>query len=359
MIASTITRSRSFTIPSHHHQQLHQQQQVPQMQSQSQHEYSLPYSLHPGDAASNESLTTFTTTATTSSSPLEEAITNYFNTPSIKPFGNDSESHLYMIDDVFKEPYWQGGISSDRFATSFRDGILYNPEMVNEICTAVATNLAIVTRRGLMIKGPQGSGKSHSIINVVRKLQSTEKYLVTYIADCTRWYTTFYLVKTICSSFGTSYDLLNLPYFKSGKDKYDEEFPEFINAIDTILKKNGKQWVFVFDQINRIFARPQHREMKEITFLPFPFYLIEYVMKGGRITSITSASANSEISYQDRHDAFAEYIHPTAMTDKEIQMLFPNIKDYEKVKYIAGNIPLYVNELIETYGEDVDEFKRV
>ena len=288
MIASSITRSLSYTIPSHHHQQLQQQQRIPQTQSHSQYKYSLLHSLPPGDAAPNDAIQT-----SKSSSHLEEAITNYFRTPSIKPFGNDSESHLYLLHDVFKNPYWLNDISSDRFITSFHNGILYRPETVNEMCTAVATNLANVPKQGLMIKGPQGSGKSHSIINVVRKLQSTEKYLVTYIADCTFWSISIELVKTICSSFGTSYDLLDLPYFKSGNDKYEEEFPEFISAIDTILKKNRKQWVFVFDQINRIFARPQHREMKEITFL------LEDVMMGGRITSITSASTNNEISYQD------------------------------------------------------------
>ena len=296
LIASSITRSRSFTIPSHHHQQLHQQQRLP-------HETPpLFSSLPPGDVASSNAV------HTSKSSPLEDAITNYFNTSIIKPFGNDSESHLYLMDDVFKKPYWRDDITSMRFVTSFRDGILYNPEIVNEICTAVAANLAKVPKQGLMIKGPQGSGKSHSIVNVVRKLQSTENYLVTYIPDCRFWHTSFDLVKAICSSFGTNYDLLDLPYFTQSYAYKNEEIQlqEFINAVDAVLQANEKQWVFVFDQINRLFTR--FADTKNVGSLPFPFYTMKTVLQVGQITTIISAPANNEISYKDSHPGFLEYI---------------------------------------------------
>ena len=119
---------------------------------------------------------------------------------------------------------------------------------MNEICTAVAANLANFTKRGLMIKGPQGSGKSHSIVNVVRKLQSTEKYLVTFIADCSSWDTSFYLVNKICSSIGTTAEAF-------GTEEFDENpatLRKLISDVTKVLEASDKQWVFVFDQINRI-----------------------------------------------------------------------------------------------------------
>ena len=161
-----------------------------------------------------------------------------------------------------------GNVQSERFATSLSDGILYRPVIVNEICAEVVSNLQHKPKKGLMIKGPQGIGKSHSIVNVVRKLQSTGNYLVTFIPDCESWTTSFDLVKFICDSFGASYNVLGLPYFKQ-RDAYNDEidFPEFIQAIDAVLKNHNKQWVFVFDQINRLFAR--YPEKKDVGFSPF------------------------------------------------------------------------------------------
>ena len=185
---------------------------------------------------------------------------------------------------MFKNPYWK---LSDRFVRSSKKGILYRPEIVDAISETIEAlfqekNVPL----GLMIKGPQGSGKSHSILNVVRKLQLTEKYLVTYIPDCDDWTSSSDLINAICLSFGSRYYQLDLPYFKNGKDEYEDEFMDFINVVDTVLKQKGKQWVFVFDQTNRIFAR--HPDMKGIGSLPFPFYMIKNVMTAGRISTIIS-----------------------------------------------------------------------
>jgi hypothetical protein len=38
-----------------------------------------------------------------------------------------------------------------------------------------------------MVKGTEGMGKSHTLVNTVLKLQSTGEYLVTFIPDCERW----------------------------------------------------------------------------------------------------------------------------------------------------------------------------
>ena len=323
VIASQITRSRSFTTSSSHH-----------------HHYTynnnIEYRYH---KRNRNPKTLFSTgflqvvqprpmqlVVGSTSTPLKEAITTYFSTPSVASFENTSStSHLYKACDVFNNIYWN---PSERFINS-KTGILYRPEIVDEISEKIEEFLREdYVALGLIIKGPKGIGKSHSIINVVRKLQSTGNYLVTYIPDCDSWKTNLYLVDAICSSFGTSYDLLDLPYFKSGKDKCDEEFPKFINAIDIVLKQDGKQWVFVFDQINKIFAR--FGNSKDTNTLPFPFYMIKDVMQVGRITTVLSASADHEL----RHEGFVEYMHRPNMNDDEMQIVFSGAKNIEESKLL-------------------------
>ena len=103
----------------------------------------------------------------------------------------------------------------------------------------------------------------------------------------------------------------------------------------------GKQWVFVFDQINRLFARFETK--KDVGVLDFPYSLIKQVMAPGRITSIISASANNEIAYKDRHEGFDEYFHRADITDEEIELVFSAVIENEK--QLTGNVPLYVHQL--------------
>ena len=115
---------------------------------------------------------------------------------------------------------------------------------------------------GIMIKGPDGIGKSHSLVNLVRNLQynSSCKYLVTFIPDCQEWNDVNELYTAICRSFGTS-----LPALKwkicSNDIENSRDLQTFVNAIDLILQDMNKKWVLVFDQINRLFAPP---ELKKI-----------------------------------------------------------------------------------------------
>ena len=61
-----------------------------------------------------------------------------------------------------------------------------------------------VTMTGVMIKGPNGIGKSHSIVSLVRKLlyDSDGGYLVTFIPNCDTWSGLGNLYDAICASFG-------------------------------------------------------------------------------------------------------------------------------------------------------------
>jgi hypothetical protein len=277
---------------------------------------------------------------------LEESIDTHFRilveTPKTSP-------HTYLVHIKLHDPYWQSKATC-RFNKTLEKGILYRPIITNEIFKAVESCLKLRNNGGIMIKGPQGIGKSHSIVNVIRKLQSSNKYLVTYIPNCDTWDTTQDLVDVICASFGTNFGSIESLFFPQGM-KIGVDFPEvviptFISAIDSILKEKNKKWVFVFDQINHLFKR--FPTAKDVGALPFPFKMMKKVMVGGRITSVISASANNEVSYRENHQEFDEYIHKTSMTREEIKLIFRSDapKNLALMEQWTGNIPLYVREFI-------------
>jgi hypothetical protein len=99
-----------------------------------------------------------------------------------------------------------------------------------------------------MIKGPHGIGKSHSLVNVVRKLLSEGVYLVTFIPDCERWNYPEYLQDSICASFGANFDEFRhlYPSFGTKDESADSVFRKFILAIDTILEKKRQEMGLCF-----------------------------------------------------------------------------------------------------------------
>jgi hypothetical protein len=121
---------------------------------------------------------------------LKEAITRYFskteqNVAALEP---PATAQTQKFDEVFGEKaYWLDSVSSERFQSSLYEGILYRPEIVDDICHKIADVLTNKVAKSLMIKGPQGIGKSHSLVNVVLKVQSTGEYLVTVIPVCETW----------------------------------------------------------------------------------------------------------------------------------------------------------------------------
>ena len=269
---------------------------------------------------------------------LTAGIKEHFRTP-IAPFHKEDDLHLYMItgdDGVMGQQSWIKTLPT-RFIDSLKEGILYRPEIVNEIVSKVEDNLRRPFSQGLFIKGPQGTGKSHSIVNVVRKLQSTGKYVVTFIPDCGNWGTSDYLIEAICDSISITATSIGIQNF--GNDR--NVLLHLIDDVAEELVKKDKQWVFVFDQINRLFAR--FEDKKDLGVMDFPYYLIKLVMRRGRITSIISASANNEIAFKDCHPGFVEYFHRTDMTDEEIKLAFSAVIDDEK--QLTGNVPLYIRRL--------------
>eukprot|EP00978_Attheya_sp_CCMP212_P039746 scaffold209758_cov40-Attheya_sp.AAC.1 len=101
---------------------------------------------------------------------------------------------------------WIQKVRGERFGQTMEGGILYRPYITDQLVGRVEAALGKVLPNGIMVKGPQGIGKSHSLVNLVRKLEqeSDGKYLVTFVPDCEKWDTLHDLYASICSSFGAT-----------------------------------------------------------------------------------------------------------------------------------------------------------
>jgi len=100
-----------------------------------------------------------------------------------------------------------------------------------------------------------------------------------------------------------------------------------------------------------LFARPELKKSVDLGTLPFPFSVINGIMKGDRIVSIVSASANNEIAYKERHQGFEEYIHPCKMDLGEICAAFKGVatrKDHKRILEVTGGVPWQVKKLISS-----------
>lgn len=268
---------------------------------------------------------------------LQSALTAFFqqNPPTCPAVLNK-----YVAATVWNgKPYWTTHVRSSRFQETLEKGILYRPQIVNSICDEIETALNKNVRSGIIVKGPQGVGKSHSLVNTVLKLESTKNYLVTFVPDCDSWVHEIFLIEQICKSFSSSPSELGIS-FHSG---YDYEYLYFVlvEAIDEHLTSLNKKWVFVFDQINRIFLR--FKDINDVSGLPFPYRAMKSVLKAGRITSVISASANNEIAYEDQHEGFDEYQHGTNMTNDELRLALGDLTEgvLQDVQDNTDGVPLY------------------
>jgi hypothetical protein len=282
-----------------------------------------------------------------------------------EPTLSDSDDSLPPSDPIVpvfspEDSYWMKGLRKVRFNDCKRRGILYRPEIVKDMMKAVEDAFNIGGPAGIMIKGPQGIGKSHSLVNLIRTLQydSSCKYLVTVIPDCQHWNDIDHLYTAICSSFGTSLSALSWSS-SPGSVSQEEHLKTFVNAIDLILRRMKKKWVLVFDQINRLFTRFASVDVKDLRSLPFPFKIINDIMQGDHIVSIVSASANNEIAYKERHQGFEEYNHPCKMDLGEICAAFEVVatqNDHERILEVTGGVPWQVKKLI-SFNFSVDDYE--
>jgi hypothetical protein len=101
-----------------------------------------------------------------------------------------------------------------------------------------------------------------------------------------------------------------------------EHARSLVRFVQDSVQAHGLRWVFIFDQINSLFAKaPEAQKFEE---LPEPYFLVKQVMSSRNTVSVIAASANNEIAYKDRHQAFREYHHPNSLTKGEL----PAFVDY-------------------------------
>jgi AAA domain len=292
---------------------------------------------------------------TPNDSPIGAALKRHFATLN-KHFSAESEykvpteTSLYQLENTFGtlSNYWETEVQSERFDKSFKDGILYRPEITKKLFDLVKCTLDDESGSGIMVKGPQGIGKSHSLVNLVLKLQESGKYLVTFVPDCGRWTSAEYLVKMICRSFGVENPQDIGLSWRAYPDYSPADVETLFEDIDRELESQGKRWVLVYDQISKLFARKKYAD--SITALGFPDALMGDKLRAGRIISIISASSN-EIGYIDSHRGFLEEIHTPEMSDDELSLVFGANIRWDVVREFAGGVPPYVSRLLENPGE--------
>jgi len=127
---------------------------------------------------------------------------------------------------------------------------------------------------------------------------------------------------------------------------------DFVKSIDSVLLEQGRQWIFIFDQVNDIFGRWNSRKFSH---LPFPFYFMRIGMKRHRITSIISATADNKSFYCEIHDDFIEYNHRLCFDEQEIRLFYSSFDCYsEETKAMlmakTGGVPLQINNLISKHS---------
>jgi hypothetical protein len=119
-----------------------------------------------------------------SQTSIDEVLNNHFKI--LKKPKVPCDGTVVKIDKMFggRRPYWRDFVRSDRFAVSERNGILYRERIVDQLIAKVDEAISLGVVSGVIVKGPQGVGKSHSLVNLVLKLQASGNYLVTFVPDC-------------------------------------------------------------------------------------------------------------------------------------------------------------------------------
>jgi hypothetical protein len=111
----------------------------------------------------------------------------YFGNPQARPNKAPDHTKMYDVSESYYNrtaPYWLAKLRVERFPrfeqeALFVSPLLYRPNIVNDIVRKVEYNLRDTFPVGLLVTGPQGIGKSYSLVSAVVKLESSGNYLVT------------------------------------------------------------------------------------------------------------------------------------------------------------------------------------
>jgi Cdc6-like AAA superfamily ATPase len=197
----------------------------------------------------------------------------------------------------------------ERFIETKEEGILYRPEIVR----AMKDQIFSLKNKllGIMVKGPHGIGKSHSLVNLVRTLRA-DGHIVTFIPDCEKWNDSFFFIQAVCRSLGATASGLGITSTSFNDSTTYWDFAETIVQSLEQLNKNKNEkvhWILVFDQINRIFGRQGNEKLKDVGVLPLPFQMMKTLHCFENVHTVISASADNTLSYKENHEGFRTYDH--------------------------------------------------
>ena len=260
------------------------------------------------------------------------------------------EDHGHHLDPVAVEMHpmdfaveFPASFPVERFKETRRSGVLYRPDIVEKMEELLMNENQV---KGLFVRGPQGIGKSHSMVNLVRRLRARGA-IVTFIPTCEDWCDNFDLLQAMCRSIKSSTQAIGIDRAMATTDT----LLTIIDRIEAILPTIDKDWFFLFDQINRIFARPQFSTAKDVGVLPPPFNLMKLLNLRNRMKCVVSASANNSTAYKENHPGFCVYDHPLSLTVEEMLVWKPHFDNGEelfRLKKVTGLCPLQVAEYLES-----------
>lgn len=254
----------------------------------------------------------------------------------------------------------------ERFDGTEKKGILYRPQIVREMKRIVLDPEN--NRFGVFVKGPQGVGKSHSVVNLVETLRA-EGHIVTFIPDCEQWLDEYEFVEAICRSISIRPQALGITSATLGEKYFLREFLKYIieDCLEGELNQKMQtaeskiQWILVFDQLNRIFARSPFSNLKDVGVLPEPFNWMKMLAVKQNVHTIISASANNSLAYKDNHPGFVEYNHPLRMNNEEVKIWKASEcrkmdkKEWNNMSRSTGLCPLEISNYLQSSGRDAYE----
>lgn len=277
---------------------------------------------------------------------------------------------LYPLDAGTHDP--GAAYRPERF--DYAGNILYRPGIVRNLQDAILSPSRTNRNRefgsgsglGILVNGPQGVGKSHSLVNLVRRLRGGG-HIVTFIPDLEQWDTSVEFIDFICRSLGTDSATWGITEAMATENGLKTLCSIVSNALDERNKDKEESkkvhWILVFDQLNRIFGRPQFQKAKDIGVLPLPFKFMKTLNTYPHVHTVVSASANNCSSYRENHPGFKVYNHPLTMTEEEIKIWKPEFKDYDQTSWtdmlqVTGGSPMQISELQNKYKNSKEVYER-
>ena len=256
---------------------------------------------------------------------------------------------LFKLSEDDDPPPWMQQLSN-RFKRTVKEGILFRPQIVSELRQEIKSkfhNETLHDEMGFFVQGPQGVGKSHSLVSLAYDIELERRkkrspYHVTFVTNCNKWWSVQDFLGVVFSSLGVNDDEVKF-HVSEVKTNYDVE--ALVKVIDSMLCEKNIKWIFIFDQVNALFARTEHQELKDVHKLPFPYNVIPKIRRAGRILSTISASANNEVSHREGHMGFQPYSHTSQWSLDEVQKIIGGDRVLNKLPQ-TGLIPLQVSNLM-------------